>query len=169
MKHLTTVLDNLTTLKKNPTGKRSRPPPIIKYKSTLFTNKIRVDGFYKDFKPTSVKHCTIGPLYCVYPYQPVWIMAHLGSFGEGGWVGVGVEYRILCIPCQFIRKLQIFMKRHFYAAHSNSFWCQWVHTLHTKAFDAYFAYHSYQCEWEHTLHTNDQQRILCIPSIPVKL
>ena len=52
MKHLTTLLNNLTPLKKNPTGKSSRLPPIITYKSTLLADKIRVNGFNKDFKKT---------------------------------------------------------------------------------------------------------------------
>ena len=37
----------------------------------------------------------------------------------------------------------MFVKRHFYTAHTNSYQCESVHTLHTKAFDAYFAYHPY--------------------------
>ena len=73
--------------------------------------------------PSSVKHSTLGPL--------------------GFFWGVGVEYRKLCIPWQFSRKIPMFMKRHFYTAHTNSYQCEWVHTLHTKAYDAYFAYHAY--------------------------
>ena len=33
------------------------------------------------------------------------------------------------------------MKRPLYNAHTNLYQCKWVHTLHTKAFDAYFSYH----------------------------
>ena len=77
-------------------------------------------------------------LYYAYPYQPIWNIAQQVLFWGGG-----LEYRILCIPMLFIRKIPMFMKRHFYTAHTNSYQCEWVHTLHTKAFDAYFAYHPY--------------------------
>ena len=103
-------------------------------------------------------------LYYAYPYQPIWNIAQQVLF----WGGEALEYRILCIPMLFIRKIPMFMKRHLYTARTNTYQCEWVHTLHTNANDVYFAYYPYQYNYSmFCLHEANQTQYMHVYKVSI--